>query len=82
MAEEHKNDHDILIELKSDLKNFKEELREKLEDLKSTIKDKVDDHEERIRLLEQFHWKEVGAATALSFVLTLVIQVVLKMFAK
>jgi hypothetical protein len=50
------SDHDILIELRGDMRALKEEFQ-KMQDLGTK---KVDDHETRIRFIERWMWGAIG----------------------
>jgi hypothetical protein len=51
------NDHDILIELRSDMKA----LRLEVQDIRDNTKETLRDHEIRIRFIEHYAWIAIGA---------------------
>ena len=52
----NESDHDILIELRGDVKALRGEVQE----IKDTTKTQLKDHEARIRMLEHWGWSAVG----------------------
>lgn len=55
-----RNDRELLIGMKADLKYIRKKVEENERDMEAVIKD----HEDRIRLLEHFRWWIVGAVAA------------------
>lgn len=46
---EYQNDHDLLVELKTEMRGLRDDFR----DMKDGVKENVSDHEDRIRSLEK-----------------------------
>lgn len=63
----NENDHDLIIEMRADIKALREEVKEIKDDLRS----RVSDHERRIRFVERWMWTAVGAIAMGEFVIAL-----------
>lgn len=57
------NDHDLLIELRTEIIGMREDLKTMKNDSKETISD----HEARIRFIEHYMWLAIGALGLLEF---------------
>lgn len=55
------NDHDLLIELKTEIVGMRKDIQEMKENTKETITD----HESRLRFIERYMWLAIGALTIL-----------------
>lgn len=55
------NDHDLLIELKTEIVGLRKDINEMKDDTKSILAD----HEIRIRFIERYMWLAVGMVTVL-----------------
>lgn len=65
-------ERDLLIQLRSDVKNLSDETRRAT----SGIAQDIRDHEGRLRVLENFRWYIIGAAGASGFVGALVARAI------
>jgi hypothetical protein len=63
------SDHDILIELRSDVKALKDVVGEMRDNTKITLLD----HEIRIRFLERYAWLAIGAVGVAEIIIALYI---------
>lgn len=79
----NENDHDLLIELRTEMKNLRGDVKELKDNVATRVSnlevekaDKVEvvDHESRLRKLEKFGWMAAGALA--------LIEVAIKMFWK
>lgn len=72
MNSENQNDHDLLIELKTEMKNIKDVLT----DIKNTTFTIQSDHESRIRTLEKSQdillGKIIGASAIISIIIVII----------
>lgn len=57
-------DHDLLIELKTEIKAIRQDIKE----LKDNTVSRLGDHERRIRNLERWGWGAIGALTVLEVI--------------
>lgn len=66
----NENDHDLLIELRTEMKNLRGDVRELKDNVATRVsnletekadKTEVSDHESRLRKLEKFGWMIAGA---------------------
>ena len=55
----NESDHDILLDMRGDIKVLKEAMQE----MKDTTKAQITDHELRIRLIERWVWSAIGVLT-------------------
>ena len=62
---EYQTDHDLLVELRTEMRGLRDDLRE----MKDGIKEKADDHEARIRVLETNQTRILTWGTAALFAL-------------
>jgi len=65
------NDHDILIELKSDVKALRAEVKEINDNTKTTLTD----HEARLRFMERWVWMAIGALGIAETIITFYIAI-------
>lgn len=71
----------------SDLKSLernnenKDEIKKSSDELEKKISDKIDKNDKRITMVEQYKWKTTGIAVGLSVVATVIVPLVLKLFA-
>jgi hypothetical protein len=63
-------DHDLLIELRTEVKGMREDMRGQALSTAATVKD----HENRIRALEQGFWKSIGALAVIQIAVQLLIN--------
>lgn len=64
---DNQSDHDLLLDLKGDVKVLRADVAE----IKDNTKQTLNDHERRIRTLEQWFWKAFGALMFLQIVAAL-----------
>lgn len=69
MPEQSQTDHDLLIELKTQMITLRDDIKE----LKELLADKNDDHEKRIRFLERWVWTAMGGLIILQLSLKFLI---------
>ena len=55
----HREDRDLLIELRTEMKSVRQDIRE----LSDTTKMTIQDHEARLRFIERYMWLAIGALT-------------------
>ncbi len=58
-------DHDLLIELRTEMRGLRDEVR-KLNDGNS---EKIQDHEKRLRAIEKYVWGAIGAIGIIEFII-------------
>ena len=63
MVKDSTTDHDLLIELKSEMVG----LRADVKDLKDGTKERIRDHEVRLRFIERYMWLAIGALGLIEF---------------
>ena len=63
MVKDSTSDHDLLIELKSEMVG----LRADVKDLKDVTKERISDHEVRLRFIERYMWLAIGALGLIEF---------------
>ena len=61
----NENDHDLIIEVRAELKG----LRQDVKDIKENIKGQIDDHEARLRSIERWVWTAIGALAVIQFII-------------
>jgi len=64
---QYQSDHDILIELRTEMRLLRDTIKETFAGNAS----KLEDHEIRLRFIERWMWLAIGALAFLEFVLTL-----------
>jgi hypothetical protein len=65
---QYQTDHDILIELRTEMRL----LRETIKESSNGVNGKIDDHEKRLRFIERWMWLAIGALALLQFVITVI----------
>ncbi len=65
---QYQTDHDILIELRTEMRL----LRETLKEAGDGTKESLTDHEKRLRFIERWMWLAIGAIALTQFVLTII----------
>lgn len=63
MNENYQSDHDLLIELRTEMRGLRDEVR-KLNDGNA---EKIADHETRLRRIERYVWLAIGGLAVLQF---------------
>jgi hypothetical protein len=66
MNMELQNDHDLLITIHEQVKG----IRRDVQDMQDGVKAQLTDHEARIRILERWTWRAIGALVVLQTGLT------------
>lgn len=66
----YQNDHDLLIELRTEMRGLRTDIKE----LKEATTDRSEDHETRIRALEQQRWLFAGGITVAALIAPYVIN--------
>lgn len=64
---EYKTDHDILIELRIEMRL----LRQSIEKRDASTSDDIADHEKRLRFIERYMWLAIGGFTLIELGLTI-----------
>lgn len=72
------NDHDLLIELRTEMKGVREDIK----NMTGSVSKTLADHEIRIRALEQAGWKLAGMASLASSAITLIGAALVQHFIK
>ena len=62
---ENLSDHDLLIELRGDVKA----LRAEVKDINDNTKTTLSDHESRIRFMERWQWMAIGAVGVIEVII-------------
>jgi hypothetical protein len=68
---QYQNDHDLLIELRTEMRGLRGDIKE----MKDATTDRSDDHETRLRALEQQRWTMAGAITVVATLVPYLIRV-------
>ena len=66
------SDHDLLIELRTEMRGIKDEIR-KLNDGNT---ERIEDHENRIRSIEKWVWLAIGGLAVIQVVVSIYFNVV------
>jgi hypothetical protein len=64
---QYQTDHDILIELRTEMRLLRETIRSSADGTQT----KLDDHEKRLRFIERWMWIAIGIIGPAQFTLTL-----------
>jgi len=60
-------DHDLILEMRGDIKLLQADVR----DIKENQKSRIDDHESRLRFLERWVWGAIGVIAVAEVLLTI-----------
>ena len=70
---QYQSDHDVLIELRTEMRGMRGDIK----DLKDATADKTTDHEMRLRTLESQRWMIAGGVTVISAIIGYALQIFL-----
>ncbi len=68
---ENPNDHDLIIELKTVITEFRKEVTKRLDDMSTDLTANLKDHEKRLRFLEKSLYLTWGGIVVITTILTL-----------
>ena len=68
---ENPNDHDLIIELKTVITEFRQEVRGRLDSMSADLASSLKDHEKRLRFVERSLYLTWGGIVVITTILTL-----------